>query len=278
MDASILVLGSGQDGGSPQLGHTSGVGPNRTASSVAVISPDGAIVLLDASPDIRQQTISLMTSEVFPTDRSTPFDAVALTHAHMGHYAGLVHLGNESGDAKGVSLLATGKMHTFLRSNQPWRMLYQRGNVVPDTFGLGAIRIDERMTIDALAVPHRAEFTDTVAISVRIDDAPWFMYLPDIDAWADWPGAEAAISEHALCLLDATFSDPDELPGRSIADIKHPLVTDTVERFSHLTGSTQIVLGHINHSNSLADIESEIAVRTRAAGFAVAHDGLVLST
>ncbi len=278
MQTSALVLGSGQDGGSPQLGTTAGVGPDRTASCVAVVSPSGSVVLLDASPDIRTQTIGLMISDLFPHGRSTPFDAIALTHGHMGHYAGLVHLGKESGDGRDVPLLATGKMHTFLRRNEPWRTLYERRNVTQETFGLGAIRIDDRMTIDAITVPHRAEFTDTVALSVRMDDEPWFLYLPDIDTWSDWGEAEATISSHRLCLLDATFSSDDELPDRSITGIKHPLVTDTIERFADLTASTRIVLGHMNHSNPLADPDSPIARRAVSGGFTVAHDGLVLST
>jgi pyrroloquinoline quinone biosynthesis protein B len=217
-----------------------------------------------------------MMSGVFPPDRVTSFDAIALTHGHMGHYVGLVHLGKESGDVRGVRLLATGKMHTFLRRNEPWRTLYQRGNVAPDTFGLGAIRVDDRMTIDAITVPHRAEFTDTVALSVHLDDEPWFLYLPDIDSWSDWGRADATISSHPMCLLDATFSSADELADRSLTEIKHPLVTDTIDRFASLTGSTRIVLGHINHSNLLADPESPIAQSAITSGFVIAHDGMVL--
>jgi pyrroloquinoline quinone biosynthesis protein B len=276
MELSVLVLGAGQDGSSPQLGSTKGVGADRTASCVAVISPLGSVVVLDASPDIRQQVLRLMTSDLYPAGREKPFDAIALTHGHMGHYAGLVHLGKESGDSRGTPLLATGKMHTFLKGNQPWKMLYDRGNVSAEIFGLGAIRIDEQMTIDAITVPHRGEFTDTVALSVRVNDESLFLYLPDIDSWADWRDAESAIGSHKSSLVDATFSSVDELPGRSVTDIKHPLVADTIERFSHITTSTHIVLGHINHSNSLADPESDIARQAVAAGFTIARDDLVI--
>lgn len=276
MRPAALVLGSGQDGGSPQLGHTAGVGPDRTASCVAIISPSNSVVLLDASPDIRRQTVALMAAEIYPQGRTTPFDAVALTHGHMGHYAGLVHFGKESADLKRLPLLATGKMHSFLRRNEPWRSLYERGNVKPDTFGLGAIRIDELLTVDAITVPHRAEYTDTVGISVRYDDEPWLLYLPDIDGWRDWRRAEEVIAAHSVCLLDATFSAVDELPGRDVAELRHPLVGDTIDRFSHLTYESNIVLGHVNHSNALADPASDIARAAVSAGFTVAYDGLVL--
>jgi len=248
------------------------------ASSVALITAKGSVILLDASPDIRQQSVALMTSDRYPSGRDAPFDAIALTHGHMGHYAGLLHLGKESSDLRGVKLLATGRMHSFLRANDPWRALYERRNLVPDTFGLGAIRVDEEVTIDAITVPHRAEYTDTVAISVRVDGEPWLMYLPDIDGWGDWRGAEEAIASHQICLLDATFSDPGELPGRDVAAIRHPLVGDTLDRFGHLASSTHIILGHINHSNALADPTSDIATTAKDAGFTVAFDGLHIST
>jgi hypothetical protein len=109
-----------------------------------------------------------------------------------------------------------------------------------------------------------------------LDDEPRFLYLPDIDSWGDWRQAEETISTHPMCLLDATFSSADELVNRSVAEIKHPLVPDTIKRFGSMTDTTRIVLGHINHSNALADAESPIARSAVASGFVVAHDGMVL--
>ena len=275
MKPSVLVLGSGQDGGSPQLGQATGVGGTRTASSVAVRSPNGSIVLLDASPDIRSQGSRLLAWAHYPSDRSRFVDAVALTHGHMGHYAGLLHFGKEAANAALLPLLATASMLAFLTANEPWRTLTAAGHLRPYPLD-GEVPIDTSLSVAGIGVPHRAEFTDTVALSIVVRGAPWFLYLPDIDSWDAWPDAEEVIAAHDIALLDATFSSSSELPGRDMEAIAHPLVPDTIARFKHLTSTTRIVLGHINHSNQLADPLADVANRARDQGFMVAHDGLEL--
>jgi pyrroloquinoline quinone biosynthesis protein B len=269
MDVRLVVLGSGQDGGSPQFGGPVRTGPARTASCVAIIA-DGTILLLDASPDLRTQydTVRDATGDAAPG-----IDAVGITHGHMGHYAGLVHFGKEAASTDGVPLIAPSSVLGFLAANEPWASLMRAGNLVGVPTDAGTARVGP-LTIDAVAVPHRAEFTTTVAFSVGIDGEPWALYLPDIDSWGAWPGAEATIRAHRVALLDATFGDPFELPGRDLSAIPHPLVTDTIERFGHLTGDRTIVLTHINHSNPIGDPGSSLAARAAAAGFIVAHDGL----
>jgi pyrroloquinoline quinone biosynthesis protein B len=269
MDVRLVVLGSGQDGGSPQFGAPARSGPARTASSVAIIA-DGTILLLDASPDLRTQygVLRDATGDPAPTIR-----AVGITHGHMGHYAGLVHFGKEAAATDGVPLIAPTSLLTFLAENEPWASLLVAGNLVGVPTDGGTARVGP-LTVDAVAVPHRADFTSTVAFSVGIDGEPWALYLPDIDSWTAWPGAEATIAAHRVALLDATFGDPLELPGRDLSAIPHPLVTDTIERFGHLTGDRTIILTHINHSNPLGDAGSSLAARAAAEGFIVAHDGL----
>jgi pyrroloquinoline quinone biosynthesis protein B len=275
MTSSIFVLGSGQDGGSPQVGHRIGVGPDRTASCVVVRSPNGSVAMLDASPDIRVQAQRLLGWDGYPSKRERFLDAVAITHGHMGHYAGLVHFGKEAAASRGLPLVTTPSFLEFVTSNDPWRALVAGGHLRPTPLG-EEVSIDTSMSIVGIPVPHRAEYTDTVALSVRFHGEPRFLYLPDIDAWDPWPEAESVIAEHESVLLDATFSSAQELPGRDMTVIAHPLVPDTIERFEHLAKSSQLVLGHINHSNALADPTSEIARRAADAGFLVAFDGMEL--
>ncbi len=96
MRTSFIILGSGQDGGAPQVGRRESVSGERTASSVAVIGPEGSVILLDATPDLRQQSQTLLTSDRYPQSRTAFLDGVFITHAHMGHYGGLIHFGNEA--------------------------------------------------------------------------------------------------------------------------------------------------------------------------------------
>jgi pyrroloquinoline quinone biosynthesis protein B len=272
MSYSLLILGSGQDGGSPQVGSASSTGIERTASSVAVFSDDGPVLLFDASPDLRTQYQRLADQCGY----APRLDGVFITHGHMGHYAGLVHFGKEAAATDGLPLFAPQSVLSFLASNEPWASLLSQGNVDPVPIDDVQVTIDD-LGVTAIPVPHRAEHTGTVGYSIAVRGKPWAFYLPDIDGWHEWPEAADVMAAHEVCLVDATFSSPDELPGRDLAAIKHPFVPDTIERFGDLTDSRMIVLTHINHSNPLGDDDSAITSRALDAGFIIAHDGLVIS-
>jgi pyrroloquinoline quinone biosynthesis protein B len=236
------------------------------------------VVLLDATPDLRQQSQNLLASDRYPKDRETFLDGVFVTHAHMGHYGGLIHFGKEAAASDHLPLFGTERFIEFINRNEPWAALTRNGHLDPITIDGTTATIDEAVSIEAIPVPHRDEFSDTVALSVTVNERAWLLYLPDIDDWDDWDGAETEISRHDIALLDATFSSLDELPGRDMAAIGHPLVTSTVDRFRHLTTETHIILTHINHSNPLGDPTSPITQQATVAGFTVAFDGLTLDT
>jgi len=130
-----------------------------------------------------------------------------------------------------------------------------------------------------ISVPHRSEFTDTVGISINDK----LLYIPDIDSWATWQAADEVVASHKVCLLDATFFDNNELPGRDLSTISHPFVVDTLKRFGHLLSSTQeeekkkkekrrIILTHLNHSNPLTNSSTPAFKVVEDAGFEVASD------
>lgn len=266
-----MVLGSGQDGGLPQLGAAGpadaaarrGELAERTASSL-VVSLDSGSLLLDASPDLRRQDVRRAMAGL------APITEVALTHGHMGHYTGLVHFGREAANSGGLRVWLTGSMARFLHNHEPWRRLFDAGHLVASVLEPGESGVIDGHTIRFHSVEHRAEFTDTVGISV--DDQ--LLYLPDIDGWDGFPDGEATIRAHQTALLDATFFDHDELPGRAIAEIPHPLVTDTIDRFDHL--ADRIVLTHLNHTNALCDPDSAASEFVRSTGFRIATDGMVV--
>ena len=271
MTYSLIILGSGQDGGSPQVGTDSSTGLTRSASSIAVMSGEGTVLLFDASPDIRSQYRRLVTHCGY----APPLDGVFITHGHMGHYAGLVHFGKEAASTDGLPLFAPSSVLDFLERNEPWATLFSDEHLLPISIDDATATVD-RITVSAVHVPHRAEFTATVGYSIAIDDNPWVFYLPDIDGWDEWPEAEEVFTRHEVCLIDATFSSMDELPGRDIAAIKHPLVSDTIARFQHLTPDHTMILTHINHSNSLGVPDADITTLAHELGFTIAHDGLVI--
>ncbi len=144
-----LILGTAQDGGLPQLGGNSDQdiaarqdpGRRRLVASLLVVDPGSdERFLIDATPDLREQL------EI--ADRAAPqaakaagrpplFGAIALTHAHVGHYAGLMHLGREAYGASGQRLLASERMARFLETNGPWDLLVRLGNIRIERFAAG---------------------------------------------------------------------------------------------------------------------------------------------
>jgi pyrroloquinoline quinone biosynthesis protein B len=259
----VTVLGSGQDGGLPQAGAAhpfddeARTGTIRERTGPSLLVEDGAASLLcDVSPDFRLQWWK----------RTSPPGAIALTHAHIGHYAGLVHFGKEVMAADRIPLHATDSMLRFLGGNAPWKALLDDRVLVPAPDRTWADR-----QIELFPVPHRGEFSDTVAVSIGGS----ILWIPDIDDWAAWPDATAVISSHDVAFLDATFWASDELVGRDVSEVPHPLVPDTLERFAGL--STRLVLTHLNHTNPLCDPGSPESAIVHAVGFEIASDGLTLT-
>jgi pyrroloquinoline quinone biosynthesis protein B len=271
MAATLIVLGTAQDGGNPQLGGDLR-GMPRLVSSVAMITDDGTTLLADVTPDVKAQVAHLRTLAAYQgrTGRNA-VDHITLTHAHMGHYTGLVQFGREAHNADAIPTWVTPSMASYLGENQPWRALVDGGHLEVRAGGQPG-EIAKGLTLRLVPVPHRAEFTDTVGISIN-DEA---LFIPDIDSWEAWPEADAELSRHRVCLLDASFSSLSEIPGRDLTDIPHPLVPDTLERFGHLTSGRRLILTHINHSNPISVTDSPEAEAVRMAGFEVAEDFMTI--
>lgn len=252
--AFAVLLGIAQDAGVPQAGCRCATcaaawrDPARRALVTCLGLADpaaGAIWLVDATPDLREQLAWLET--LAP---GCHLAGILLTHAHMGHYLGLAHLGREAMNARGLPLFVTARMARFLRANGPWSQLVELGNVVLHEVRPGEpLALAPDLVAEAVTVPHRSEYSDTVAWRVR-GPARTLFYCPDIDDWDGWDqDLGAVVSAVEVALLDGTFFGSEELPGRDRAAVPHPLVEDTVAR---LAGSGRGVLfTHFNHTNPL---------------------------
>lgn len=268
-----LVLGVAQDGGHPQPGcHRDCCRSSETkrhlTTCVAVID-DGRAWLLDAGPDFREHLARLDTAGV-------ELAGILLTHGHIGHYSGLMYLGREVMNMAGLPVWAAPRLADFLRTNGPWEQLTAGGNIDLRAIDLSAtIELSDRLRVDAFDVPHRDEYSETVGFRV-VGPTATLLYVPDTDGWEGWdPPIETYLSDVDIALLDATFFDGDELPGRDIREIAHPLVIDSLSRFGELDGADRdkIRFTHLNHTNPLLDPESDALVRVARAGMNVAAEG-----
>jgi pyrroloquinoline quinone biosynthesis protein B len=273
-----VVLGIAQDGGVPHIGCRQDLcvaarrDPARRQRVAAVGLVDGdARFLIDATPDLPSQIESLWGAEA-PPDRRRPLSGILLTHAHVGHYAGLLSLGREALGADHVPVYATPRMAAFLRANAPWSELVTRGHIQLRELAPGReLALTPRLHVTAVLVPHRDELSDTVAFVVRGPERR-LLYLPDIDKWQRWERRlvdEVRAADAAL--LDGTFLDAAEIPGRSQADIPHPLVGETAALLpDDLRARVRLI--HLNHTNRLLWAPEALA-GPALRGLAVARDG-----
>jgi pyrroloquinoline quinone biosynthesis protein B len=271
---SALVLGIAQDGGLPHAGcHQPACeearrdpSKRRHVASLGLLDPvAGRRFLIDATPDFAEQMELL---------GGLP-DAILLTHAHIGHYLGLAQLGREVLNAHHVPVYATPSMARFLRENGPWKRLLLLENIELREFEIGKpFSLTPALSVTAIRVPHRDEDSDTVAFLVA-GPRRKVLWLPDIDKWEKWDRKiEDVLADPSVtAFVDATFSSADEIPGRSIAEIPHPLVPETMSRFVADPPRGRLFFVHLNHTNRLL-WDREAVADLRRKGFDVAVEGM----
>jgi pyrroloquinoline quinone biosynthesis protein B len=224
----------------------------------------GKRFIIDATPDFAEQVDRLGRLP----------DGILLTHAHVGHYLGLAELGREVVNAREMPVYCTPSMARFLRENGPWKRLVALGNIAIREVEPGReFALTESLRVTPLRVPHRDEDSDTVAYLVA-GPSKKLLWLPDIDKWEKWDRRlEEVVAGTDIAFLDGTFFSAAEIPGRSLAEIPHPLVPETVARLSKLSlPPNRVFFVHLNHTNRL--LWDAAAVRQlRKKGFGVASEG-----
>ena len=283
-DPYVVVLGIAQDGGYPQAGcrradcveRFEGRAAGSMVASLGIVDPvSGQRWIIDATPDFPDQLHRL--ERVAGVPREGVLDGVLLTHAHIGHYLGLAQLGREVLGTRGVPVFAMPRMRAFLEQNGPWSQLVSLKNIELRSLQQGTpVALNERISVTPLLVPHRDEFSETVAFLVR-GPSRAILWLPDIDKWEKWPTAiESVVAQVDVAYVDATFYSAAELPGRDLSEIPHPTVEETMGRFASSPLRSRIRLVHLNQSNPLLR-DAALRRATEQRGFVVAVEGEIVS-
>ena len=280
----LVVLGVGQDAGVPQAGSTDHPGWDdaslrRFATSLAVFDGEGRRWLFEATPDFKYQLAALDRIAPRPPGSATPVLAgVFLTHAHIGHYTGLMMLGHESMGAQRVPVHAMPRMAEFLRTNGPWSQLVRYENIVLHEMAADrAVVLDGGLTVTPFLVPHRQEFSEVVGYRIT-GPAKTVLFIPDIDRWEDWDQDLATVLAGVdVAYVDATFYANGEIPGRDMSGFPHPFITTTMDRLQHLDADerAKVRFIHLNHTNPALYEGPERAEILRR-GFRVAEEGELL--
>lgn len=271
----VLVLGVAQDGGVPQAGcrrFCCTSGRREAVSSLALVDPASRRWwLFDATPDFRSQ-LARVASEA----PACSLAGVFLTHAHMGHYTGLMHLGREAMGAHDVPVWAMPRMRDFLATNGPWSQLVRLHNIELRPLAADStLRLTDSLSVTAFAVPHRDEFSETVGFRIASTRGA-VVFVPDIDKWERWDRKIETLVAHVnAAYLDGTFFDGNELPGRDMSEIPHPFVVESLARFASLppAARARIRFIHMNHTNRAAVAGTPERRRVESAGFRIAREG-----
>ena len=279
---SLKVLGTIQDGGIPHLGcnkkcceeyflnQTQRIG----VSSLGISNlKNNKNYLIDATPDINFQLKKLIGNE----NISKKLNGIFITHAHMGHYSGLLNLGRESFNSSLVPLFVMPKMHEFISSNGPWDQLVKLKNVDLKSLSNNKPEVlGDNLSIVPFLVPHRDEYSETVGYKI-IGPNKTALFIPDIDKWEKWEiSIVELVKEVDYAFLDGTFYDAKEINNRDISEIPHPFIIESLELFKNLSvvDKNKVYFIHLNHTNPAIDKSSAPFKNITSKGFNVAEGNM----
>ena len=276
----ITILGIAQDAGFPQADcdkehcrqFWDGRVKKRHVVSLGLTDKtSGDNWIFEATPDFASQLHQLKT-----TSGLEKLSGVFLTHAHIGHYSGLMYLGHEVMGASEVPVYAMPRMKSYLENNGPWSQLVNMKNIsLQDLTADSAIYISPNLSVTPFLVPHRDEYSETVGYRIESSNKK-VLFIPDINKWHVWDrDITEEIAKVDLALLDATFYDSGELPGRDMRDIPHPYVEESIRLFENLPASekSKVMFIHFNHTNPLI-LDSSERRKVEELGYQVASEGL----
>jgi pyrroloquinoline quinone biosynthesis protein B len=293
----LIVLGAAAGGGLPQwncgcrncAAAREGRIPGQTQSSVAVSADGARWLVINASPDIRQQLTA--QPALHPRGlRGSPVEAVLLTNGDVDHVAGLLVLREKTPFA----LYATAAIHRVLRENDIFGVLdpalVQRREIAPGTrfeplpgLGVTLFPVPGKAPLyrEGDAPELRVEGEGTVGVELRAGAARAF-YIPGCAAMT--AALAGRLRGAALVLFDGTVWRDDEMIAAGTG-------TKTGARMGHMAmdgpeGSIaafagievgQKVFVHINNTNPVLDPASAERRAAEAAGWTIGRDGMAFA-
>ena len=254
----LVVLGTIQDAGSPQIGCQEACcqdlfdhpDPNRMRTSLGLVDPiSGKSYLFEATPDIGRQ---LHLLQKYSRVRSHIPSGVFLTHAHIGHYSGLQFLGKEAINADKTPVYSMPRMSDYLSTNGPWEQLLTNQNIELRSLQADTVvQLSADLSVTPFLVPHRDEYSETVGYLIQGPEKS-ALFIPDIDKWDRWDRAITELIQQVdVAYLDATFYHGQEIAIRDISQIPHPFIEESMALFRDLSPEdrSKVNFIHFNHTN-----------------------------
>ncbi len=282
-DQYITILGVAQDGGFPHINNTkefravkNGEAKKELVTSLGLVDfEESKKFLFEATPDMPEQ-LAILDNEHLHS--KTIIDGVFLTHAHIGHYTGLMHFGREAMGARNVLVYAMPKMKTFLENNGPWSQLVSLENIqINPIYADSIVEITSNVKIMPFLVPHRDEYSETVGYKI-IGKNKSALFIPDINKWSLWQkDIIEEVKQVDYALIDATFFKNGEIP-RPMAEVPHPFIEETIDLFKKEPKEikSKIIFIHFNHSNPALEKNNSERLSLEKQGYRFAKSGEVL--
>ena len=278
----LMVLGITQDTGYPQINCSEScceVAWDKTelkkmTTSLAIVDPiSNQQWILDATPNITEQ-LHLLNK----TSGIKNIEGIFITHAHIGHYTGLMYFGKEGMNTSKIPVYVMPKMKKFLEKNAPWSQLVKSKNISLNLIkDQSFIQLNERIRITPFLVPHRDDYSETVGFKIQTKSKS-SIFIPDIDKWEIWDkDIISIVKDTDYAFLDGTFYKNGEL-NRDMSQIPHPFIEESMELFSKLSNrdKNKIYFIHMNHTNPLLIENSKEKNKVHENGFNVAVQGTCL--
>ncbi len=279
----LVVLGNVQDAGSPHIACKKECcsllfkdpSIKREVVSLGLIdSENQKKYLFEATPDITTQIKALKNAAHWDSPEIP--DGIFLTHAHIGHYSGLMYLGKEATNTNRTPVFVMPKMKFFLEENGPWSQLVNSNNI---DLNLLANETDVKLTsnirVIPLQVPHRDEYSETVGYKITGPNKT-ALFIPDINKWSVWKTKITDLIKTVdYAFVDATFFDGEEINTRDISEIPHPFVIESMDLFKDLSAKDKrkVHFIHFNHTNPLLNPNSKQTRLVLEKGFSIARKG-----
>lgn len=278
----LMVLGITQDTGYPQINCSEScceVAWDKTelkkmTTSLAIVDPiSNQQWILDATPNITEQ-LHLLNK----TSGIKNIEGIFITHAHIGHYTGLMYFGKEGMNTSKIPVYVMPKMKKFLEKNAPWSQLVKSKNISLNLIkDQSFVQLNERIRITPFLVPHRDDYSETVGFKIQTKSKS-SIFIPDIDKWEIWDkDIISIVKDTDYAFLDGTFYKNGEL-NRDMSQIPHPFIKESMELFSKLPNrdKNKIYFIHMNHTNPLLIENSKEKNKVHENGFNVAVQGTCL--
>lgn len=277
----LVILGTAQDGGFPHIGcqreccknYYEGKAVKQKVVSLGLVDLENQKkFLFEATPDMTTQLDDLERNHL---KTSKIVDGVFVTHAHIGHYAGLMYFGREALGKKDIPVYTMPKMMQFLRYNGPWSQLIDIKNIVfSDLKKDSTVTVTNSLKVTPFLVPHRDEFSETVGFKIEGKNKS-ALFIPDINKWELWEkNIVEEVKKVDYAFLDATFLKDGEI-NRPMSEVPHPFIEETVALFENESMETKrkVIFIHFNHTNPALQPNSPERKELESKGFGVALQG-----